>query len=527
MISDRNQGTSQPQTISSSASSVNNGSIGNNGGNPQQNGGWPSSMTGYSQLNGFNSLMGPSLIMGSGGGGGGGGGPSGGLMGHNYYPGGMNGGGGGGGGQFNPTIGSYQIFTPSSIGSNVVSRTDQGLTSHNSSNSSNSLTIGGNQVNNGSNPSQNNSLSCNFDQAVKYAAEANHKANVDKDYYEAIKLYGEAISMDGSDHRFYLNRSYCYAQLELYQLALDDAIQAIALNPNLAKCYFRKGQALAGLKKYKDAERSFLEVLRLEPECQETRHELTQTKAAALSMAGFDDKIAHWAANKFQTIDEALNNLYSLLNNPATAGIINNPSAAAAGLINSSSDRGSGLRDGNSMMRDMSGGSGGNIIGNRPSNPWDPTPGSAPSSSASFGVPGGNYQQNSSNSSSQYLTNAPKASTPSSSVGVSNQLSALINQKLSDNSALRMCAASDNLIGGNNAYGSGGGGGYNGVNVGNNGVLDGMMINRSRDQLFGVAPNSASDINNQANSVNSAHNPNNIISNGIGSKLGLLRATIS
>ena len=152
-------------------------------------------------------------------------------------------------------IGSNSGNTTTTPPGSTIGMTPGGGQSNNQ-NSNNTTSNGGSssahgQMANSAHGQIANSTGTNYDEAVKFAAEANAKANLDKDYYEAIKLYGEAISIDGSDHRFYLNRSYCYAQLELYQLALDDAIQAITLNPNLAKCYFRQGQALAGMKKYR------------------------------------------------------------------------------------------------------------------------------------------------------------------------------------------------------------------------------------------------------------------------------------
>lgn len=48
--------------------------------------------------------------------------------------------------------------------------------------------------------------------------------------------------------RFFGNRSYCYCCLELYSQALTDAERSIQLDPGWPKGYFRKGNALMGLK---------------------------------------------------------------------------------------------------------------------------------------------------------------------------------------------------------------------------------------------------------------------------------------
>lgn len=166
-----------------------------------------------------------------------------------------------------------------------------------SSNSVNNSLLGGNQVNNVANQGNNSSIlnqspSTSYEFAVRLASEANLKANNEKDYYEAIKLYGKAICLDSSDARFFLNRSYCYAQLELYQLALDDADSAIAVDKLSGKSYFRRGQALVGLRKFAEAEKSFQEVLKLDPECLETAKEIVNLRLLALTSLGVDeDKI--------------------------------------------------------------------------------------------------------------------------------------------------------------------------------------------------------------------------------------------
>ena len=165
----------------------------------------------------------------------------------------------------------------------------------------------------GGHQSQQPQLSAADEQAaIRLAAEANSKTTNEKDFYEAIKLYGNAIQLNPNDYRFYLNRSFCYAQLELYQLALDDAQQAIRLSPKLAKCYYRKGQALFGLKKYLEAEKSFLEVLKLEPNCSETDQELFQVRKSALVSLNYDENISSMMAKKFNTIEEALSAIFSL-----------------------------------------------------------------------------------------------------------------------------------------------------------------------------------------------------------------------
>ncbi|RWS29355.1 39S ribosomal protein L23-like protein [Leptotrombidium deliense] len=147
--------------------------------------------------------------------------------------------------------------------------------------------------------------------AVRLAERANAKAEYDKDYYGAIQLYNDAINHCSQDCRIYLNRCLCYVKLGLFQLALDDAQHAIKLNPTLAKCYFRKGQALFGLKKYNDAEIAFKEVLILDNDCPETNQELVKVRYEALLSLGFDETSSSFAAHKYESIQEATEALLS------------------------------------------------------------------------------------------------------------------------------------------------------------------------------------------------------------------------
>jgi len=70
---------------------------------------------------------------------------------------------------------------------------------------------------------------------------------------EAIENYSKAINLDGSNHVYYSNRSAAYLKKGEGNNALEDANSCIALNPQFAKGYSRKGAALHGLKRYNDS----------------------------------------------------------------------------------------------------------------------------------------------------------------------------------------------------------------------------------------------------------------------------------
>ncbi|TMW67102.1 hypothetical protein Poli38472_012218 [Pythium oligandrum] len=112
------------------------------------------------------------------------------------------------------------------------------------------------------------------DGLVRLVEELKRRGNAaftQKAYEEAEALYTKAIDINASNplqnqHIFFANRSASRTSMGKTALALDDAEACIELVKDYAKGYFRKAQALKGLKRFKDA----LEVLQtartLEPE---------------------------------------------------------------------------------------------------------------------------------------------------------------------------------------------------------------------------------------------------------------------
>ncbi|XP_045621312.2 small glutamine-rich tetratricopeptide repeat-containing protein beta [Procambarus clarkii] len=61
-------------------------------------------------------------------------------------------------------------------------------------------------------------------------------------YAEAIIHYSHAIKIESSSPQLYSNRSYAFLKLQQYYHALEDANEAIRLDPGWAKGYFRRGE---------------------------------------------------------------------------------------------------------------------------------------------------------------------------------------------------------------------------------------------------------------------------------------------
>ncbi|KAK7109416.1 uncharacterized protein [Littorina saxatilis] len=137
------------------------------------------------------------------------------------------------------------------------------------------------------------------------AIRGNEMAQVEE-YNAAIQLFTEAISLDPKDFRFLGNRSYCYDRLQQYEKALKDAEKAIKLSKDWPKGYFRKGRALAGLNRFSEAEEAFLQVLKLDKNCEEAVQELQQVRTRQLTDMGFSHGQALAAIKKHATVQAAL-----------------------------------------------------------------------------------------------------------------------------------------------------------------------------------------------------------------------------
>ena len=86
-----------------------------------------------------------------------------------------------------------------------------------------------------------------------------------KRFEEALKLYSDAIVIDGANGLLYGNRSATLMQLGRAQQAVDDARQMVLLLPDLAKAHFRLGAALSASGQPADAAKALLSAVELDP----------------------------------------------------------------------------------------------------------------------------------------------------------------------------------------------------------------------------------------------------------------------
>ncbi|PNF20235.1 hypothetical protein B7P43_G16194 [Cryptotermes secundus] len=127
-----------------------------------------------------------------------------------------------------------------------------------------------------------------------------------EEYTEAVDYFTKAIRFVHNDHRFYGNRSFCYCQLGQYTKALKDADKAIMFAPQNPKGYYRRGEALRGLKQYKQAEEAFERVVQLDEDCDDAKQELETVKIQQLVEMGFVEDQAFAAVQQYGTVQAAV-----------------------------------------------------------------------------------------------------------------------------------------------------------------------------------------------------------------------------
>jgi len=86
-----------------------------------------------------------------------------------------------------------------------------------------------------------------------------------KKYDEAIKVYTEAIELDGTNPILYSNRAAAYSSKGDHLSAIGDSEMAISVDPDFVKAYHRLGHAQYSLGDFKAAADAFSRGLKLEP----------------------------------------------------------------------------------------------------------------------------------------------------------------------------------------------------------------------------------------------------------------------
>jgi len=120
---------------------------------------------------------------------------------------------------------------------------------------------------------------------------------------QAIQHYTEAIEEFSENHAIFSNRAMCYGKLEQFDKMLEDAERCVELAPNWSKGYLRKGTALEGLDRLKEAHKAYLKGVDLQPGKPDLEQAIAAIEKRFLTM-DFDENKAvggeHEQTDKFK-----------------------------------------------------------------------------------------------------------------------------------------------------------------------------------------------------------------------------------
>ncbi|XP_059211292.1 uncharacterized protein LOC131989931 isoform X1 [Centropristis striata] len=151
------------------------------------------------------------------------------------------------------------------------------------------------------------------------------------DFNMAVKYFTDAIRYNPTEFKLFGNRSFCFEKMLQYDKALTDAELSLSMCPGWVKGLFRRGRALAGLKRYVEAAQAFREVLKLDSSCAEAAQELMRVQITQLMECGFTREQSSNALIIHGTVKKALEVLSKLNNQP---GAIQNGTLQPAQVAN-------------------------------------------------------------------------------------------------------------------------------------------------------------------------------------------------
>eukprot|EP00842_Homolaphlyctis_polyrhiza_P006647 jgi/Hompol1/6984/HPOL_005147-RA len=112
-----------------------------------------------------------------------------------------------------------------------------------------------------------------------------------KKFDEAITQYTLAISYNPTVAAYYANRAFAYIRTELYGAAVNDASDAIKIDPNYVKAYYRRACGLMALGQLKAAVKDLRAVVQATPQDKDARSKLTDCEKE-LQRRAFEKAIA-------------------------------------------------------------------------------------------------------------------------------------------------------------------------------------------------------------------------------------------
>ncbi|XP_031706900.1 uncharacterized protein LOC116385516 [Anarrhichthys ocellatus] len=138
------------------------------------------------------------------------------------------------------------------------------------------------------------------------------------DFNMAVKYFTDAIKYNPTEFKLFGNRSFCFEKMQEYEKALTDAELSLSMWPGWVKGLFRRGRALAGLKRYEEAGQAFREVLKLDSSYAEAAQELMRVQITQLMEYGFTREQSSNALIIHETVQKALEVLSKLNHRPGS-----------------------------------------------------------------------------------------------------------------------------------------------------------------------------------------------------------------
>ncbi|XP_018601871.1 tetratricopeptide repeat protein 31-like [Scleropages formosus] len=147
--------------------------------------------------------------------------------------------------------------------------------------------------------------------SIELAVIGNKLASIGE-YSTAVMYFTDAIKYNPKEHRLFGNRSFCYEKMQEYEKSLADAELSLTMCPNWIKGLYRKGKALAGLKRYSEAAMAFKEVLHLDTSSNDAAQELMTVQIMQLMEMGFSREQSTNALIIHGNVEKALEVLSSI-----------------------------------------------------------------------------------------------------------------------------------------------------------------------------------------------------------------------
>jgi len=165
------------------------------------------------------------------------------------------------------------------------------------------------------------------------------------DYNEAQQLWSQALRRRPTDVKLLSNRAAAWLAMREFQQGLEDATQAIELDPGYSKAHGRLGAALEGLGRANDALAAYSRALDLDPSSKHLQAEVARLTAhahtpppvpetGAVSLSGF--ALAQ-ECNRLGRPEQAIRELNKLITNKGTLCCYALPLALAVATVTATS----------------------------------------------------------------------------------------------------------------------------------------------------------------------------------------------